>query len=278
MRSVKLSRPTKMIRDRLAMVFLACVLLACNTKPSEAQDSPPAEVRIDDQEETEVFDLAYIQGHFEPASHPSFVIIDSIYADRPGLYLRKDVYEAFLRMYNAARADGIQLQIRSATRNFDYQKGIWERKWTGKTLIENGKDASVVYPDPADRALAILRFSSMPGTSRHHWGTDIDLNAFENSWFESGEGLRIYEWLSANAGTFGFCQPYTPKGSDRPAGYEEEKWHWSYTPVANKLTRLASAELKDTMIQGFQGASAAPEIQVVKNYVLGINNACLSQD
>ena len=25
----------------------------------------------------------------------------------------------------------------------------------------------------------IIRFSTIPGTSRHHWGTDIDINGFD---------------------------------------------------------------------------------------------------
>ena len=114
----------------------------------------------------------------------------------------------------------------------------------------------------------------MPGTSRHHWGTDIDLNSFENSWFESGEGLVVYNFLVENAEKFGFCQPYTPKGESRPNGYEEEKWHWSYMPVSGRLTGLAESILRDTAISGFQGAEAAAEIQVVEHYVLGINPDC----
>lgn len=239
---------------------------------SSEQDPRPESTAATD---TLPFDIDYICGRFVPAQHPGFVQIDSIHADRPGMYLRKDAYTAFISMYEAAKADGIQLQIRSATRNFDYQKGIWERKWTGETKLENNIDASVAYPDSTERALAILRYSSMPGTSRHHWGTDIDLNAFTNAWFESGEGLKIYTWLSINASRFGFCQPYTPKGPDRPTGYEEEKWHWSYTPISSRLTSFARQELKNDKITGFHGSSVAAKIDVVGNYVLGINELCV---
>jgi len=219
----------------------------------------------------------YIMGRFDPAKHPDFTQVDARYADREGLYLRIDAYEAFLRMHGAAKKDGIALVIRSATRNFDYQKGIWEGKWTGARAIENGKDASKAYPNPKERALKILEYSSMPGTSRHHWGTDMDLNAFTNEYFEAGEGLKIYEWLAAHAAGYGFCQPYSPKGEARPYGYNEEKWHWSYLPVARPLTAFAKEKLKDEMITGFQGAEVAAEIGVVKNYVLGINLECLPQ-
>ncbi len=153
------------------------------------------------------------------------------YADRGGLYLLNEVYDAFVRMHEAARKDGIRLVIVSATRNFNAQKRIWERKWTGIRRVD-GQDLAQTVPDPIDRARIILRYSAMPGTSRHHWGTDIDINSVENAYFESPEGRKVYAWLAANARDFGFCQPYTAKGNDRPRGYEEEPWHWSYCPIA----------------------------------------------
>ncbi|MEM1220551.1 MAG: D-alanyl-D-alanine carboxypeptidase family protein, partial [Bacteroidota bacterium] len=129
-------------------------------------------------------------------------------------------------------------------------------------------------PDAKERALKILEFSSMPGTSRHHWGTDIDFNSFENSYFAQGKGLKEYQWLDQNAARFGFCQTYSEKGESRPTGYNLEKWHWSYLPVAQALTKFAAQHLKDEDIQGFAGAETAPSIGVVERYILGINPAC----
>jgi LAS superfamily LD-carboxypeptidase LdcB len=125
------------------------------------------------------------------------------------------------------------------------------------------------------RAKKILEYSSMPGSSRHHWGTDIDLNNFENDWFETGEGLKMYQWMENHAAEYGFCQPYSKKDAQRPNGYNEEKWHWSYTPLAKKYTDAAAAGLKDSMLGGFEGAVAAKDVEIVRNYVLGINKACL---
>ena len=114
----------------------------------------------------------------------------------------------------------------------------------------------------------------MPGTSRHHWGTDIDLNAFNNAWFAEGKGLKLYNWLITHAHEYGFCQPYTKKGQERPDGYNEEKWHWSYTPVSKPLLHEARKTLKNEMIQGFMGSKQAVSIDVVTKYVLGINSNC----
>jgi len=221
-----------------------------------------------------ILNLEYVMGKFAPEQHEGFTKIDLKYADREGLYLRKDTYSAFLQMYEAAKQDGVKLQIRSATRNFANQKRIWEAKWTGKRLIENGENLAKTTPNSKERALKILRFSSMPSTSRHHWGTDIDLNAFTNAYFEKGEGKKIYDWLQNHAASYGFCKPYSPKNEKRPNGYNEEKWHWSYLPVALPLTNFAKDSLNNELISGFKGAEAAVEIGVVEKYVLGINSEC----
>ena len=129
--------------------------------------------------------------------------------------------------------------------------------------------------DPKARAIKILRWSSMPSTSRHHWGTDIDLNNLEPEYFESGQGLKEYDWLVAHAHEYGFCQVYSEMGSARPFGYQEEKWHWSYLPISKELTNAYAKKISDNDINGFMGAESAALIEVVKKYVLGINSDCL---
>ncbi|MEN0006742.1 MAG: M15 family metallopeptidase [Bacteroidota bacterium] len=275
-----------MIRLLIAGMLLASVYFSCGQPAAVGETSGADEAEKSAKTETPIvvknepvaldttYTIDYIMGKFDPKSHPDFVLIETRYADRAGLYLHREVYDAFRQMYAAAKEAGITLIIRSATRNFNYQKGIWERKWTGRTPVD-GQNLAKAVPDPKMRALKILEYSSMPGTSRHHWGTDIDFNSFDNSYFEQGEGKKIYDWLVKNAPTFGFCQTYTPKGEARPYGYNEEKWHWSYLPIAQQLTALAQQHLKDEMIKGFQGAATAVEIGVVDKYVLGINGDCL---
>ncbi len=242
-----------------------------DTAPAPAA---PKAVAIDTNAPPTIPSYAFLTGKFDPLVHPDFVPVAPKYTDGDPYVLHQDTYAAFEKMHAAAARDGVTLVMVSATRNFARQKQIWEAKWNGQRLLEGKEKADLVYPDPADRARAILRYSSMPGTSRHHWGTDIDLNALTNGYFEQGEGKKVYDWLQANAAAFGFCQPYTAKGEDRPNGYEEERWHWSYLPLATQLTDYAATQLQDVNITGFAGAGAAPAISVIDNYVLGINQQC----
>jgi len=205
-------------------------------------------------------------GKFDPTRHPDFVSVGRPYTDRPGMLLRRETFEAFRAMWEAARADSISLTIISATRTFAQQKTIWERKWAR---------FAAEAPDPEARALKILEYSSMPGTSRHHWGTDFDLNDLNNPTFEpGGRYADVYAWLQKNAHRFGFCQPYTPKGTERPHGYNEEKWHWSYQPLSAQMLQQFALHIHDSLITGFIGAETAGEIGVVQHYVLGVSNVC----
>jgi len=219
-------------------------------------------------------DKKILLGHFNPASTRGFVAAQTPYASRDDLYLLKDVLDAFIRMHQAAKVEGISLVIISATRNFDTQKRIWQDKWTGERLVDSRNLAQTV-PDPVKRARIILTYSSMPGTSRHHWGTDIDINSVNRSYFESGTGLKVYTWLAAHAHKFGFIQTYTPKGTGRPQGYEEEPWHWSFNPIAKFYTSQYRKKVSYADLTDFKGAHTAAKIDVIKNYVFGINPDCL---
>ena len=269
----------KVISVSVSCLFL--FLTACKNEPKTVNDTLVAEVtsspinaKTNMETHLKNLDTDYCMGRFEPKVHDDFTLIPIKYADRKGMYLRKDVLVAFESMFVAAQKAGIDLQIKSATRNFDYQKGIWERKWTGATLLSDGTNVAKDIHSPSAKALKILEYSSMPGTSRHHWGTDIDLNSFNNAFFEKGQGKLIYDWLTKNAAVYGFCQPYTPKGEKRPNGYNEEKWHWTYKPLGSEITAFAEKNLQNSMITGFKGAETAIEIDVVGKYVLGINQAC----
>lgn len=211
----------------------------------------------------------YLLGKFEPSADVRFVKIDSSYwrGSAGVYYLRKEAYEAFRKMAQKAKEDEINLYIVSATRNFDQQKEIWEDKWNGKTLV-NGRDLSKEN-NLKRRAKTILLYSSMPGTSRHHWGTDIDLNNLENEYFKKGEGLKIYAWLCANAPSFGFCQPYTSKKNGRK-GYQEEKWHWSYLPLSSDLLKEYKKLISYTDISNFEGSETAKPLNVISDYVGGV--------
>ncbi len=216
-------------------------------------------------------------GKIRPAQDSGFALISRKYTnDTIAIYLRKPAYAAFMRMAQAAQEDSVRLTIKSATRNFAVQRWIWESKWNGRRKV-GGQNLKDTIPDPKQRALKILEYSSMPGTSRHHWGTDIDLNALSNSYFASGEGQKVYAWLVAYASSYGFCQVYTEQDASRPNGYHEEKWHWSYLPLAQQFLQQYNNHVSYAEIKDFDGSSVAEEIGAIEKYVNGIAPQCQTE-
>jgi hypothetical protein len=139
----------------------------------------------------------------------------------------------------------------------------------------DGKDLSKSIPEGRERFEKILEYSAVPSTSRHHWGTDIDINGVSPTYFDTAEGMKQYEWLKKNAPLFGFCQTYNLKGSLRATGYNEEKWHWSYLPLSVNFTEEYKRLVKDEDIKGFMGDEYVSEENLINNYVLSINPECI---
>ncbi|WP_298555263.1 M15 family metallopeptidase [uncultured Algibacter sp.] len=201
----------------------------------------------------------FVLGKFNYTNHDLFIKTHPSHSSKT-TYLNKDVYTAFINMFNHAKTDSISLKIISGTRNFNEQKAIWERKWKKYNILK-----------PIERAKKILEYSAMPSTSRHHWGTDIDLNSFSNFYFEKGQGKREYDWLLKNANKYGFYQVYTDRTTGR-TGYNLERWHWSYMPLASKFLSFYNTHVVDSDIKDFTGSELSNILKIIPEYVNGISN------
>jgi LAS superfamily LD-carboxypeptidase LdcB len=204
----------------------------------------------------------FLMGKFNYAQHPRFEKVPKARSNKE-IYIQKETLKAFMKMAETAEKEGIHYIILSGTRNYNEQKIIWEKKWK-KYIAE--------YKDTQKTAMKILEYSAMPSTSRHHWGTDIDINSLQSSYFSSGQGQKEYEWLKKNANKFGFYQTYSNTEKER-TGYSEEKWHWSYMPLAEKYLLLYNQLISNKDISGFMGCEAAEQIDIIKNFVNGISVA-----
>ena len=201
-------------------------------------------------------------GKFDYKKDSNFSIVSSKYSSKT-IYLRNEVLLKFDQMYNAAFKDGIKLVIISGTRSFNHQKYIWDRKWA----------KNIQKMDSISAVKEIMKYSSMPSTSRHHWGTDVDLNSLENSSFEKGEGKKIFDWLVANAFKYGFHMTYDNQEETNRTGYKMEIWHWSYMPISKKFLIQFNEYIKCENISSFKGSKFAchQDVDVIKNFVNGIN-------
>jgi LAS superfamily LD-carboxypeptidase LdcB len=161
--------------------------------------------------------------------------------------LHVDVVVPLLAMRAAAAADGIGLAVVSAFRDFDRQLAIWNDKFLGARALSgaDGRPLDVRGLAPEARVAAILRWSALPGASRHHWGTDIDVidthalpqgyrpQLEPHEYAPGGVFARLTTWLDANMGRFGFFRPYRVARG----GVQPEAWHLSYAPLAEPALR-----------------------------------------
>ena len=250
----------------LPIIVIVFFTISCvgagDSKLPKNQDNPIETVK-QHLPKPEPIDTVYytklLLGKIQYSSDTNFVRVKPEHSSK-SIFLEVNTYDAFQQMYEAAKTDGVNLLIISGARNFDDQKRIWERKWNSRTNLSG-----------IEKAKDILKYSSMPGTSRHHWGTDFDLNSLENSYFDTGKGLAEYSWLCHNAHNFGFCQVYTSKQQIGRTGYEMEKWHWSYMPVASQYLKLYKELISYNDIIGFAGSEIAPKLNVINDYVFGVS-------
>ncbi len=95
----------------------------------------------------------------------------------PDCLLHAQAVTPFLNLRRAAQASGIDLVPWSGFRDFARQLNIWNGKFSGaKPMFDaSGARLDAAALAPLERINAILLWSALPGASRHHWGTDVDL-------------------------------------------------------------------------------------------------------
>ncbi len=154
----------------------------------------------------------------------------------------------------AAQA-GFTLALASGFRGFDRQLAIWNGKAEGvrPLLDDNGQPLNVAELSTKERLFAILRWSALPGGSRHHWGTDIDVYDAQPS--RQGYQLQLTHEETRADGVYGkfhqwldvelsdaesiFFRPYTQWSG----GIAPEPWHLSCAPLSANCQRSLDPKL-----------------------------------
>ena len=198
--------------------------------------------------------------------------------------IHHDVVEPWQQLCLAAKAQGFDLTITSGFRSFKRQLSIWNRKFSGELNMKDleNKVIDIHLLKESELISAILTFSALPSTSRHHWGTDIDFydkNQLNNNqvlqlepweYQENGPFAKLTKWLLKNAKDYGFYFPY----DSYRGGVAEEPWHLSYFPLAEQFEKsLTSSILKtflsDTKLAGKKLLLSQLE-EILKQYVFNI--------
>lgn len=175
--------------------------------------------------------------------------------DSDGLLMTEQAAGAFSTLQSRANDVGFQLSVASSYRSYERQLAIFNGKWGGERPVFDDNDRALVRQDYSEEEWLhrILRFSALPGTSRHHWGTDIDI--FDPTRIPPGQSLQLIPSEYQSGGVFedltqwldeliaandceGFFRPYD---QDR-GGVSEEPWHLSYEPAASPMRSHLTAD------------------------------------
>lgn len=182
--------------------------------------------------------------------------------------LERQTWSAFEKMSAAAAADGIQIEVASAFRSYDRQLAIWSGKYDRFTKAGMSPLAAMEK---------IIEYSTIPGTSRHHWGTDIDLidgsanprpkSVLEPQHFHGkGPFCKFKEWMDAHAESFGFFEVYTNNAKRK--GFKYEPWHFSYKPVSqNYLAAYLKLDIKSELERLEIPGSKHMDVQFIEKYL-----------
>ena len=189
------------------------------------------------------------------------------------------VYDALKKMSHAARNDGIQIKVVSAYRSYSKQKAIWNRKF----ILYEKKGLKKI-----DLLNEIIKYSTIPGTSRHHWGTEIDIIdgskqsqgdvLLTKKFHEGGPYNKLRQWMELNGSKFGFFKPYT-NDSDRK-GFFYEPWHYSYAEISRPMLKAyieinAISLIKTHDLLGANLLDIKFISSYLKTHILGINKILL---
>ncbi len=191
--------------------------------------------------------------------------------EHPRCALHFEVVTSFLAMRDAAAAAGIELVAASGFRDFDRQVQIWNRKWRGERPLYD-RDGGKVDPaslDDAARVETILCWSAVPGGSRHHWGSDVDVvdaaamppgyqvQLVPEEYAPGAVFGRLSAWLDENLARFGFHRPY----ASGHGGAGIEPWHVSYAPVASRALEALSLPVLRRAIAASEMLGKAPVLE-----------------
>lgn len=162
-----------------------------------------------------------------------------------------------------AAEQGFDLQICSGFRSFERQLHIWNGKLSGLRPVVDQAGNSIVLEalSPWQQIEAVLRWSALPGASRHHWGTDFDI--YDAAAMPEGYQIKLipgevegsgifapmHDWLDSCVGRDSALGFYRPYGLDR-GGVAPERWHLSYAPIADAYAQQLSAEVIAQRLRG----------------------------
>ena len=183
-------------------------------------------------------------------------------ATSAAIYMQRVAAQALEEMFEAAKAEGYTLYLKSGYRSYGTQKTTY----TNRLANNGGKDDGVV---------------AAPGSSEHQTGLACDvLNGdyagrprMTTDFAETAEA----QWMKENCATFGFILRY-PEGKTDITGIIFEPWHFRYVGkdvagyiMRNELTLEEFTDQWQMAVAEFQGRGGDIDQQIAYEEARSLN-------
>lgn len=144
----------------------------------------------------------------------NLVTIDDKYGTWKNMQLKAEAYDAYVKLYNDAKAQGFDLKLCSTMRSYETQRTLYNNAVKNK-----GKEVANIR-------------SAYPGRSEHHTGLAIDVTSASMGWGLKQDFADYPDgkWINEHCQEYGFIIRY-PKGKTDITGYDYEPWHLRYVGV-----------------------------------------------
>lgn len=124
------------------------------------------------------------------------------------------IYPQLQKMFDDARAAGLELFVREGYRTTQEQQKIMDEK------IEEYRAEGYSHSEAKELA---EKYVAIPGTSEHQLGLSVDINADTSKCSSDA----VYAWIAENAYKYGFIKRY-PSEKVEITGINNEPWHYRY--------------------------------------------------
>jgi len=202
-------------------------------------------------------------------------------------FVHQQMLHDFLKLQQNAKKDGFDLQIASAFRDYDRQLKIWNAKAKGEKPILDDQERPLDYAklSPNQIVFSILRWTALPGCSRHHWGSDIDIydgntqtaadvKLVPSECTGNGPAAKLHEWIDLQFLQKNSCNFFRPYATDQ-GGTSPERWHLSYYPISRRVVDVYTFSFFKRSIQEsdmmFKEVILENAAEIFKRYILSFD-------
>lgn len=207
----------------------------------EEADAAGTELKLAEESEKNQWYLKLVNAD-NPMTEADVPEVTEETVDTEGYQVDTRIVDALAKMFEDARAEGLNPMICSAFRAWDTQVSLYENK-ISRVMEEEG----IPEEEAAVEAATVV---AKPGTSEHQIGLALDIVSHDYQELDDAQmNTPEQKWLMENSWKYGFILRY-PVNKSEITGVIFEPWHYRY--VGEKAAKEITEQ--DITLEEYLGA------------------------